>query len=829
MAAAPLVSIVIPVFNGANYLAEAIESALGQTYRDIEVLVVDDGSTDQGATRRVAAAFGSRIRYLAKPNGGVGSALNFGIAAMRGELFSWLSHDDLYRPRKVERQVAAWRSAGRRAVVVGDVETMDAEGTTVGYRSLAGTNLAARPLDAIMRRDLNGCAMLIPRAVFDEVGLFDPGLPTTQDYDLWLRMAHRVPFVHVAAPDVRQRLHPEQGSHHPAHRREAERLFVHAFSHLPPARMAAYEGSEVGFLLRHRDDMAPYPGVVDHIDRRLADLRDQADLACVLMAPDGMAPPAAAAAAVQGWNPRPRQVLHGGFGAAAVRRAVEDTTAEWLLFVRADRLPAADRVRAALVLQARRDADMVLLAEPAGDGIPVADFLLRRGAALALRIALVDAATLDRACLDALALVATLPGQDPPETVPGRADIRDAAAGQSLSAPHGADADAAVVRALADAGGPELPRILFLAHDFGGGTLVHLQRLGALLRGRAVPVFAFGSAAGEIRLSLSAAEGRHGVVFRLSHHYRRLVDTLRRAGFVRVDVFHVMGFEEHAAQLVADLGLPYDVTLVDYDHFATPPHLGDADGRFRGEGLVDAREPTLIRASPRPIVTTAGRVVAISRDMAHRVARIAPGLPLVCAAHWARPAPESHRVMPVGLRPGEPLRVLLVGTIGPIKGSQVVAEAARIVRTRRLPIRFHVAGALGPLPALPDDVLTIHPAADHGRLPDLFGHIGAHVGWHPAQVPETWSYSLTDMMEAGLPIVASALGALSERCAGRPFTWLLPWDGTAEAWVEFFLRLHATRLAEPPRWAPVEHLPPAVAFYPDAYLAPAEAALRERG
>ncbi len=102
----PFVSIVIPVYNGANYLREAIESALGQTYPDVEVIVVNDGSNDGGKTRDVALSFGNRIRYLEKTNGGVATALNLGVREMRGELFAWLSHDDVYYPEKIARQVA---------------------------------------------------------------------------------------------------------------------------------------------------------------------------------------------------------------------------------------------------------------------------------------------------------------------------------------------------------------------------------------------------------------------------------------------------------------------------------------------------------------------------------------------------------------------------------------------------------------------------------------------------------------------------------------------------------------------------------------------------
>ena len=82
MGSKPLVSIVIPVYNGSNYMREAIDSALAQTYENVEIIVVNDGSTDDGETDRIARSYGDKIRYFAKDNGGVSSALNKGIKEM---------------------------------------------------------------------------------------------------------------------------------------------------------------------------------------------------------------------------------------------------------------------------------------------------------------------------------------------------------------------------------------------------------------------------------------------------------------------------------------------------------------------------------------------------------------------------------------------------------------------------------------------------------------------------------------------------------------------------------------------------------------------------
>ena len=112
------VSVVIPVYNGNDYLAEAIDSALAQTYKNIEVLVVNDGSNDEGKTERIAQSYGEKIRYFSKQNGGVASALNRAIAEMTGDYFSWLSHDDLYTKDKVEKEMNALSRVGREDVVI---------------------------------------------------------------------------------------------------------------------------------------------------------------------------------------------------------------------------------------------------------------------------------------------------------------------------------------------------------------------------------------------------------------------------------------------------------------------------------------------------------------------------------------------------------------------------------------------------------------------------------------------------------------------------------------------------------------------------------------
>lgn len=212
----PLVSIVIPVYNGANYLALAIDSALAQmqTYKNIEVIVVNDGSSDGGATERVARAYGHSIRYFEKKNGGVASALNLAVGEARGQFVSWLSHDDVYTPRKIERQIEflAEQPEPWGCVVYGDYSVFSHKSFDDAQIALPSTDPADFRYFITVQNILHGCTLLIPKAAFDKHGLFDESLRTTQDYDFWFRVAEDFDFLHLPGVVVRSRSHEEQGT-----------------------------------------------------------------------------------------------------------------------------------------------------------------------------------------------------------------------------------------------------------------------------------------------------------------------------------------------------------------------------------------------------------------------------------------------------------------------------------------------------------------------------------------------------------------------------------------------------------------------------------------
>ena len=209
----PLVSIIIPVFNGSNYVKEAIDSALGQTYENIEILVVNDGSKDDGKTEEIAKSYKGRIRYFYKENGGVATALNMGIDNMRGEYFSWLSHDDVYYPIKVETQVEFLRKYNRKDLIsYSDLDIINSSSNKVSSIKLENVSPENFRYAITLSSFVHGCSLLIPKECFDKWGVFDPKLRTTQDYDLWFRIAGDYEFYGISVPLIQSRYHEEQDS-----------------------------------------------------------------------------------------------------------------------------------------------------------------------------------------------------------------------------------------------------------------------------------------------------------------------------------------------------------------------------------------------------------------------------------------------------------------------------------------------------------------------------------------------------------------------------------------------------------------------------------------
>ncbi len=211
----PKVSIVIPVYNGSNYVSEAIDSALAQTYKNIEIIVVNDGSTDDGKTEETCKSYGDKIRYFRKENGGVATALNYGIDQMEGDYFSWLSHDDLYFPNKVEEEVKVLAKDGdHNAVVFSDFCEVDASVKMLRKIRLKDKVAKCPRVFLALETDsyIHGCSLLVPKILFNKYGKFEIDKRCTQDYYMWFKLATHTRFLHAKKILVKSRVHSQQDS-----------------------------------------------------------------------------------------------------------------------------------------------------------------------------------------------------------------------------------------------------------------------------------------------------------------------------------------------------------------------------------------------------------------------------------------------------------------------------------------------------------------------------------------------------------------------------------------------------------------------------------------
>ena len=213
----PKVSIIIPVYNGSNYLAEAIDSALSQTYKNIEIIVVNDGSNDNRETEKIALSYGDKIKYIEKRNGGSSSALNTGIKNMTGEYFSWLSHDDLYTEKKIEKSVKMIDPEKRfKQVIICGCGLIDSCGNAIFHpkKEVNGELDSIQMLKKLSKDyNFNGCSVLLPKTIIDEVGFFDENLVYVNDADYWYRLIlHGCLFTCFTEHFVKSRVHNGQVS-----------------------------------------------------------------------------------------------------------------------------------------------------------------------------------------------------------------------------------------------------------------------------------------------------------------------------------------------------------------------------------------------------------------------------------------------------------------------------------------------------------------------------------------------------------------------------------------------------------------------------------------
>jgi len=371
------------------------------------------------------------------------------------------------------------------------------------------------------------------------------------------------------------------------------------------------------------------------------------------------------------------------------------------------------------------------------------------------------------------------------------------------------------------------PVFLLVSHDCGGGTERHVRDLDGLLQSEGIrPILVRPGQSGSLVWEERAPRGEIAWCRASSSDRESLRQFLDLLNPVHAHVHHLAGLPDALIELLAEIGVPYDWTIHDYHAICPRIQLIGARGVYCGEpepaacntclsrlgddqGRRVSETITVWRERFRRHVTGARRVFAPSEDVARRIARYMPGLRLEIRPHFEDtkcPGPLANR-----LSPGEPVRVVVVGTIVPAKGSERLLACARDARARRLPLEFHIVGTTD-RNAQFARLKKVHVAGPY-RESEVFERLAAarcHLAFLPTVCPESFMYTLSTVMAAGLYTVCYDLGAQAERVRAWGWGKALPLDIEPPA-VNDALLDAAQRLAAEPGCPP----PPAPAMYPD--------------
>jgi glycosyltransferase involved in cell wall biosynthesis len=183
------VSVIIPTYNRENFITKAIDSVMAQTYRNVEVVVIDDGSTDN--TFSLVGQYGKTVTYFYQENRGIAGARNAGIRKSNGDYIAFLDSDDYWVPEKLERQMELFQKHPEYGMVASQCASVLLNGS---FRSKNRQGKSGWVfIDLFMKNFIRTSSAVITRECIDTVGLFDEGLTECEEYDLWLRIAAKYP------------------------------------------------------------------------------------------------------------------------------------------------------------------------------------------------------------------------------------------------------------------------------------------------------------------------------------------------------------------------------------------------------------------------------------------------------------------------------------------------------------------------------------------------------------------------------------------------------------------------------------------------------------
>lgn len=387
------------------------------------------------------------------------------------------------------------------------------------------------------------------------------------------------------------------------------------------------------------------------------------------------------------------------------------------------------------------------------------------------------------------------------------------------------------------------PVILTVSHQGGGGVEKHLRDFASHYAGELEILTLEPRDDGWATLFWNSEHERFSWGLQQHHAAGVLPWLVEHCGIQRLYIHHLLGYTDDFVHTLLDLGLPYDLMLHDYFYVCPQIHLQTADHRYCGEPddagcnhclqqrpITQADNITTWRNRYAPLLQHAQNLFAPSFDTAARYLRHHPGLPIQILPHDDS---QAHSACVTSPQPTPPdrLHIVVLGALGYGKGFETLRQAALQAQARQLPLRFTLLGygdAL--LPEAPLTSLLVTGRYRDSALPAWLQRIQPDIVWFPAQIPETYSYTLSSTLNARLPVVVSNLGALPERVANRPWSWVMPWDTSVDGWLSFFTRIHQQHFIS----GQAPELPPAAALpdckrlqrYPVPSLQPAQSSTK---
>ena len=351
-----------------------------------------------------------------------------------------------------------------------------------------------------------------------------------------------------------------------------------------------------------------------------------------------------------------------------------------------------------------------------------------------------------------------------------------------------------------------LPRVLTVLHNAGGGTLRHTEELAAHLQSRILSLSLIPLPDHFMRLQCSAPHGALQQLYHWPTQAEELLSVLRSLEICHVHYHHLLGVDPEIMQIPIKLGITYDFTAHDYYTACPQIALVDANQTYCGEqGIAQCKACVAQRPAPtletiedwrlrhRLFLKNARYLLTPSRDAARRLMRYFPTANIRFAPHPDIPANAVlPQPQPQRLSAHAHLRILVIGAVNQMKGADVLEATALQAARTSAPLEFHLVGyAHRPLKTQPHASLTVHGVYADNDLPRLLERLQPDVVWFPALWPETYSYTLSASLMAGVPIIAPDLGAFPERLSQRRWTWIKPWNTTASAWLETFEELRS--------------------------------------